>query len=75
MHYAQFARNKAHIFCLDGIELLCLIDMRMDACKYLISHGKWSDAIWLAKTSLNQQERTLVIKRWAEQLLNTNRMV
>ncbi|XP_052227947.1 WD repeat-containing protein 11-like [Dreissena polymorpha] len=58
----------------DGIELLCLIDMRMDACKYLISHGKWSDAIWLAKTSLNQQERTLVIKRWAEQLLNTNRM-
>lgn len=36
---------------LEGIELLCLINKSLDACRYLQTYGEWNDAIWLAKVS------------------------
>ena len=37
-------------FCIvDGVELLCLINKHLDACKYYMSFGMWQEAVWLAK--------------------------
>ena len=33
----------------EGIQLLCLIDKGMDACRYLQTYGQWNQAVWLAK--------------------------
>ncbi len=33
----------------EGIQLLCLIDKGLDACRYLQTYGQWHQAAWLAK--------------------------
>lgn len=33
----------------EGIELLCLIGLYSDACRYLESFDQWDHSIWLAK--------------------------
>jgi len=33
----------------DGVQLLSLIDLNVDACRYMQSYGEWYQAAWLAK--------------------------
>lgn len=33
----------------DGIGLLCLIGLQVDACRYLESFDRWDRSVWLAK--------------------------
>ena len=33
----------------EGVQLLCLIDKGLDACRYLQTYGAWDQAAWLAK--------------------------
>ncbi len=35
----------------EGVQLLCLIDKGLDACRYLQTYGQWHQAAWLAKVS------------------------
>ena len=52
----------------DGIQLLCLIGLVQDACRYLQDSQKWDKAIWLAKMRLNDENLVDVIKRWSDYL-------
>lgn len=52
----------------EGVQLLCLIDKAVDACRYLQTYGEWNRAAWLAKVRLNPAESSDVLKRWAEHL-------
>ncbi|GFR86903.1 WD repeat-containing protein 11 [Elysia marginata] len=53
---------------LEGVQLLCLINKGLDACRYLQTYGAWDHAAWLAKASLEPNECMEVMKRWAEHL-------
>lgn len=33
----------------EGVQLLCLIGKNLDACRYLQTYDRWTDAAWLAK--------------------------
>ena len=33
--------NKFFIFSVEGIEILCLIDLIIDACRYLQDNNEW----------------------------------
>ena len=33
----------------EGVELLCLIDKGLDACRDLQTYGHWEEAVWLSK--------------------------
>lgn len=35
----------------EGVQLLCLIDKGLDACRYLQTYGEWDRAAWLAKVA------------------------
>ena len=35
----------------EGVQLLCLIDKGLDACRYLQAYGHWETAAWLAKVN------------------------
>ncbi len=59
----------------EGVELLCLIDLVFDACRYLQDNDQWEKAAWLAKMRLNTDEYIEVIKRWVEYLLSSKRKV
>lgn len=37
----------------EGVQLLCLIGKSVDACRYLQSYDRWTDAAWLAKVIFN----------------------
>ena len=52
----------------DGIQLLCLIGLVQDACRYLQDGSQWDKAIWLAKMRLNDDDLNEVIKRWSDYL-------
>ncbi|XP_061693109.1 WD repeat-containing protein 11 isoform X2 [Syngnathoides biaculeatus] len=52
----------------EGVQLLCLIDKAVDACRYLQTYGEWNRAAWLAKVRLSPTESSDVLKRWAEYL-------
>lgn len=54
----------------EGIQLLCLIGKRADACRYLISYGLWESAVWLAKSALYSDDVVDVMKKWACHLKN-----
>uniref|UniRef100_A0A8B9HG81 WD repeat-containing protein 11 n=1 Tax=Astyanax mexicanus TaxID=7994 RepID=A0A8B9HG81_ASTMX len=55
----------------EGVQLLCLIDKAVDACRYLQTYGEWNRAAWLAKVRLNPAEASDVLKRWAEHLCSS----
>lgn len=73
----------------EGVQLLCLIGKSLDACRYLQSYDRWTDAAWLAKVktkphfvtqfypqiSLNEAECRSVLRRWAQFLNGTNQKV
>ncbi|XP_076467443.1 WD repeat-containing protein 11-like [Babylonia areolata] len=52
----------------EGVQLLCLIDKGLDACRYLQTYGAWDQAVWLAKSTLEFGECCEVMKRWADHL-------
>ncbi|XP_077970782.1 WD repeat-containing protein 11-like [Styela clava] len=52
----------------EGVELLCMINKSLDACRYLASHGQWELAVWLAKIRLTGTEYEEIMIRWANHL-------
>ena len=52
----------------EGVQLLCLIDKGLDACRYLQTYERWYQAAWLAKVTLDYAECSEVMKRWADHL-------
>lgn len=54
---------------------MCLIGQKLDACKYLISYGKWKEAIWLAKTCLTERECLEIMCKLAEYLWQSRECV
>ncbi|OWF51700.1 WD repeat-containing protein 11-like isoform X2 [Mizuhopecten yessoensis] len=55
----------------EGVQLLCLIDKGMDACRYLQTYGAWDQAVWLAKATLGYTDCCEVLKRWVDHLCST----
>ncbi|KAH9489673.1 WD repeat-containing protein 11, partial [Bulinus truncatus] len=55
----------------EGVQLLCLINKGLDACRYLQTYGAWDHAVWLAKATLEPSDCLEVMKRWAEYLSST----
>lgn len=53
----------------EGVQLLCLIGKGLDACRYLQSAGQWERSIWLAKSTLTNEESKEVIRKWADYLV------
>ena len=57
---------------VEGVQLLCLIDKSLDACRYLQTYNEWSKAVWLAKSTLSAFDSKEVMRRWAEHLSTPN---
>ncbi|XP_062608661.1 WD repeat-containing protein 11-like isoform X2 [Saccostrea cucullata] len=55
----------------EGVQLLCLIDKGLDACRYLQTYGAWDQAVWLAKATLTSSDCCEVMKRWVDHLCGT----
>ncbi|XP_050396083.2 WD repeat-containing protein 11 [Patella vulgata] len=55
----------------EGVQLLCLIDKSLDACRYLQTYGDWDKSVWLAKATLDHNERSELMKRYADHLCGT----
>ena len=54
----------------EGVQLLCLIEKSLDACRYLQTYGAWHKAAWLAKVchlSLWCMRKNLVASSRCEQ--------
>ena len=47
--YIRYSLSNCCVVIVEGIELLCLIDKGVDACRYLQTYGHWQEATWLAK--------------------------
>jgi len=56
----------------EGCQLLCLINKALDACRYLQTYGQWHQAIWLAKSTLCDEESAQVLKRYVDNLCSAN---
>lgn len=56
----------------EGVQLLCLIDKGLDACRYLQTYGEWDRAAWLAKATLSYPDCAEVVRRWIEHLSSTH---
>lgn len=54
------------------MELLCLIGLIFDACRYLQDNNEWEKAAWLAKVRLNENEQQEIIKRWSDYLISSS---
>ncbi|XP_071485424.1 WD repeat-containing protein 11-like [Diadema antillarum] len=52
----------------EGVQLLCLINKGIDACRYLQTYSQWYQAVWLAKVRLSDAECQEVMRRWVENL-------
>ncbi|XP_055332678.1 WD repeat-containing protein 11-like [Paramacrobiotus metropolitanus] len=51
-----------------GIELLCMIGKMLEACRYLQSCGKYTDAANLAKLCLSTVESKEIMTKWVDYL-------
>ncbi|VDO04110.1 unnamed protein product [Rodentolepis nana] len=61
--------SNGHLF--DGVEMLCMLGMHLEACRYLETYNEWGTAIWLAKCMLSKEECEGVLRRWATHLATT----
>ncbi|XP_038045535.1 WD repeat-containing protein 11-like isoform X5 [Patiria miniata] len=52
----------------EGVQLLCLINKGIDACRYLITYREWNQAVWLAKATLPFSEYCTVLRRYVDYL-------
>eukprot|EP01114_Cavostelium_apophysatum_P016161 TRINITY_DN4543_c0_g1_i5.p1 TRINITY_DN4543_c0_g1~~TRINITY_DN4543_c0_g1_i5.p1 ORF type:complete len:1158 (+),score=259.94 TRINITY_DN4543_c0_g1_i5:107-3580(+) len=59
----------------EGVQLLCLIGKSLDACRYLQSYDRWADAAWLAKVTLQENECAVVMRRWAQFLIQSGQKI
>jgi hypothetical protein len=55
---------------IQGIEFLVAIGKGADACRYLQSCDRWRDAAWLAKVALPAHESAVILRRWADDLID-----
>lgn len=53
----------------DGVQLLYLIGKICDSCRYLQSNNQWKKSIWVAKTSLREEQSHEFLKRWSDHLV------
>ncbi len=60
---------------LEGVQLLCLIDKGIDACRYLQTYNDWYTSSWLAKSTLAEKEMCEVFMKWCEYLITCNQKV
>ena len=44
----------------EGVELLCLVDKGVEACRYLQTYGQWDLATWLAKVGIDYFNQGLI---------------
>lgn len=42
--------SNNHLY--EGVEMLCMLGMHLEACRYLETYNEWETAIWLAKVKL-----------------------
>ena len=56
----------------EGCQLLCLINKALDACRYMQTYGQWHQAIWLAKSTLEEGDSAQVLKRYVDHLCSAN---
>jgi len=56
----------------EGCQLLCLINKALDACRYMQTYGQWHQAIWLAKSTLTEEDSGQVLKRYVDHLCSAN---
>lgn len=47
----RFAYYFFSFSIIEGVQLLCLIDKGLDACRYLQTYGEWERAASLAKVN------------------------
>ncbi|KAH3743885.1 WD repeat-containing protein 11 [Pelomyxa schiedti] len=59
----------------EGIELLCIINKASDACKYLLSVHKWTDAVWLANLRLDTADSAEVLLSWVSFLATSGQIM
>ena len=52
----------------EGVQLLCMIDKSIDACRYMQTYKLWTNAAWLSKVSLDGSDCHSILKRWADHL-------
>lgn len=70
----EVARNMvASGWLEDGVQLLCLVGRGAEACRHLQDHSRWTDAAWLAKVVLNDQEAAAILRRWVDHLVAAGR--
>ncbi len=41
--------SNNHLY--EGVEMLCMLGMHLEACRYLETYNEWGTAVWLAKVS------------------------
>eukprot|EP00794_Sanderia_malayensis_P005451 gene5450-6133_t len=56
----------------EGVELLCLVDKGLEACRYLQTYGNWELATWLAKVSLGHNDFVSVMLRLVDHLCSSH---
>lgn len=56
----------------EGVQLLSLIEKGADACRYLQGATMWDKALWLAKSTLDQNECLEVLRRWVDHLSSSS---
>ena len=59
----------------EGVEILCLIGLVLDACRYLQDNNDWEKAAFLAKFRLTDIEYISIIKRWCDHLVSLSQTV
>ena len=50
-YFFYFFNFAPLLLSTEGVQLLCLIDKGLDACRYLQTYGEWDRAAWLAKVA------------------------
>ncbi|VDL18885.1 unnamed protein product [Hymenolepis diminuta] len=61
--------SNNHLF--EGVEMLCILGMHIEACRYLETYNEWGTAVLLAKCMLSKEECEGVLRRWATYLATT----
>ncbi|KAL5111771.1 WD repeat-containing protein 11 [Taenia crassiceps] len=61
--------SNNHLY--EGVEMLCMLGMHLEACRYLETYNEWETAIWLAKCTLSKEKCDGVMNRWATYLAST----
>ena len=54
---------------------LCFVDSKQDACKYLQTTSRWTDAAWLATLRLDGNDSAQVLRAWASFLASSGQLV